>query len=859
MNRYINTVIIFLLATFIVNANNFVFTPINVSNGLSDNQIRYILQLSDGRMVFTTSGNLNIYDGSNFKYIHRTTQHIYPLRKYDGFYRVYQYGDSILWIKDTHKLMGVDLRQERYIKDLSAYFKNKGISQPIDDLFMDSVGRLWILNSGKLWNTETSEVFDISLNVGDLQDLTTDENNIYLFYNTGKIICYDLKTKIKRYIEAAYTENEQPLYKNTSLVVTGNRGFYQLRNGIKGGFFFFNTQEAAWKKILETDYALNTLVIKDQIVYISCATGIWIINCQSGEKEYLPVLKTIEGNNIDTDISTLFFDKQNGFWLGTVNQGLLYYHTARYKFNYIGRSYFPFASTKDIIVQSFDEDEVGNIYVKCNSGIYRYFPSGKDNPVLIPVSFQFLSKDISNRLNKNIHQTFNGETYTSVHTDSRGWTWAGTSDGLMLFKPEEPQKQIFYTEDGLSNNFVHAILEDRNHNIWITTSNGISKVQIDSANGKVLFTNFNTYDGTLSGEYSNGAIFESREGTLFFGGINGFNILYPNHIPVRELPLKPLFTSLILSGVKVEVGIEYDGRVILPHSAPYTKKIELSYKQNFLTLDYSAVNYLNPSQTLYRYKLEGVDVDWHETYPGGQQTGTNGILRVSYTNLPYGKYLFKVMASANGQQWDGSVTELKIIIHAPWWKTTTAYILYILSFIIVTSLSVWLYIYFSCKKLERQHKEEILLLRIRNLIEQNKLLEEEKGSYNSKEDTEESIRESNNNISTADAEFLTRAIEIVEMNINEPTYTVETLSRDLCMDRTGLYRKLIAILDKSPSLFIRNIRLQKAAQLILDGKLTIAEITEKVGFSSSSYLSKCFQEMYGCRPTEYADKVKKST
>lgn len=90
-------------------------------------------------------------------------------------------------------------------------------------------------------------------------------------------------------------------------------------------------------------------------------------------------------------------------------------------------------------------------------------------------------------------------------------------------------------------------------------------------------------------------------------------------------------------------------------------------------------------------------------------------------------------------------------------------------------------------------------------------------------------------------------------------YSVEQLSRDLCMERTGLYRKLVNLLDQSPSLFIRNIRLQRAAQLLTENELSIAEIAERTGFSSSSYLSKCFQEMYGCRPSEYAVKTKKST
>ena len=145
--------------------------------------------------------------------------------------------------------------------------------------------------------------------------------------------------------------------------------------------------------------------------------------------------------------------------------------------------------------------------------------------------------------------------------------------------------------------------------------------------------------------------------------------------------------------------------------------------------------------------------------------------------------------------------------------------------------------------MERKHKEEILLLRIRNLIEQNNSLTcsiEETSPDHQQQDTEESA-------------FLAQAIKLVEQNLHVNGYSVEQLSRDLCMERTGLYRKLVT------GLFIRNIRLQRAAQLITEGKLSITEIAEHTGFSSSSYLSKCFQEMYGCRPSEYAEKVKKST
>ncbi len=129
-NNQKNTrILLFLLLcirmTLTVDANDFLFTSINTAQGLSDNQIRYILQLPDGRMVFTTNGNVNLYDGVHFSYLHRTAEDISPLKQYEGCYRIYQCGDSLLWIKDYHKLMCIDLHQEKYIPHLDSYFRGK--------------------------------------------------------------------------------------------------------------------------------------------------------------------------------------------------------------------------------------------------------------------------------------------------------------------------------------------------------------------------------------------------------------------------------------------------------------------------------------------------------------------------------------------------------------------------------------------------------------------------------------------------------------------------------------------------------------------------------------------------------------
>ena len=102
----------------------------------------------------------------------------------------------------------------------------------------------------------------------------------------------------------------------------------------------------------------------------------------------------------------------------------------------------------------------------------------------------------------------------------------------------------------------------------------------------------------------------------------------------------------------------------------------------------------------------------------------------------------------------------------------------------------------------------------------------------------------------SDDPFIRQAIELIEQNISTPGYTVEQLSRDLCMERTGLYKKISSLLDKSPSAFIKSIRLNRAVELIKTTDLTITEIAESTGFYSASHLGRSIQSQYGCKPTD---------
>lgn len=853
---------------------DFLFVPVNTSQGLSENQVRAITQLSDGRMVFATSGHINFYDGTHFTTLQRSPGDEYVLRRYSGFYHLYLENDSLLWVKDHRRLQCVDLRRECYVASLAARFAGWDLPGEVEDLFVDHYGRVWLVCVGesvRLVCAAGGYSFPLPPDKGNLQDLECEENSLYLFYDTGVMACHDLPDGQLVYEAAAYPESDYALFSNTSLVVRHGGDFYQLRNGKKGGLFRFDRQTRSWQKWMEQDYALNTLMITDDAkAYISCARGFWIIDIGNGTRNYLPLFPSAEGDVLATEVSTVFQDRQGALWLGTLDRGLFYYHPALYRLRLTGRAAFPVSREEDVAVLAFAEDESGNLYLRTRTQAYRLSTSDDgEQERLLPVGADALPASVAQRLYASSSSNYRGRNYVALCTDSRGWVWAGTSDGLELYTAPDEEPRRFGREDGLANNFVQAILEDARHDIWVTTSNGISQVIVasdDADDATLRFVNYNQKDGALSGEYMPGAAYRMTDGTLCLGGVDGFNRLSPDRDWASPgLPYPPLFTALYLRGEKVRSGELKDGRLLLPQAPSCTKEIVLAYDQNYVTFEFSAMDYFNSGRTCYRYRLEGMERQWNVVLPRQQE---KGVLQAAYTHLPPGHYTLFVQASDRPDVWtEKQQTALRLLVLAPWWQTPMAYTLYIIGISLLLFFSFWIYRSRLRGEQERRQKEAVLLQRIRDLIEQCDRYEADRQAQQQENAADAAVADmegvassvSTEGMSEPDARFLSHAIELVEKNLHIPGYSVEQLSRDLCMERTGLYRKLVALLDQSPSLFIRGIRLRRAAQLISEGRLSMAEIADCTGFSSSSYLSKCFQEMYGCRPSEYARKKRKST
>ena len=106
-------------------------------------------------------------------------------------------------------------------------------------------------------------------------------------------------------------------------------------------------------------------------------------------------------------------------------------------------------------------------------------------------------------------------------------------------------------------------------------------------------------------------------------------------------------------------------------------------------------------------------------------------------------------------------------------------------------------------------------------------------------------------MSTLDKKFKDKLEAIVAQHIGDNNFNVDRLAELLCLGRTTVYNRTKSIMGVSPNIYIQNERLRIAAKLLLEGEYTVSEISEKVGFSDSTYFYKCFKNKFGIAPSKY--------
>ena len=285
---------------------------------------------------------------------------------------------------------------------------------------------------------------------------------------------------------------------------------------------------------------------------------------------------------------------------------------------------------------------------------------------------------------------------------------------MQLCHKKSKRLYLLTTAEGLPNNAVSSILEDRDGVVWASTLNGICKIiPREEEKGGYCFSlvAFGVADGLQSGMFYDHAALKAKNGTLYFGGAHGFNYFNPGHMVYEEAANQPILTGLSIFNTPVKVGKEYEGHVILSVPMNRTDKIELRYDENFISIEFSGLNYANPDHTYYKYRLKNYEEGWVESPAAA-------LGRAVYTGLRPGEYEFEVYAANGDKVWSKEPARLAIVVHPPFWATYYALAVYVL---MAAGMVYWI-----SKMYVRWEKEKMMAERRENARRQQEHLEEMK-------------------------------------------------------------------------------------------------------------------------------------
>ena len=536
---------------------------------------------------------------------------------------------GLLWVATDHLgvlVLDFDNKEWRQFTNV----KGDDTSLPditIKHLYLDQLGRMWLASykNGVAMCSEALSNFK-SLAVGDINTMTEDQQGYYwLGRNDGGIIKMDPKT-----LEPVETFTKQSLGVPSDIIV----GSYASRDGslwfgtYEGGLLQY--KNGTWKNYRSTDPGSAFMTNNIWGITEDLWGNIWVgvlgggavrIDKNTGQQRAFTtensVLKTVWTNSIST--------ASNGWILLGNSEYYALIHPGNFK----------------VINGTFPVD---------------------DSPKAITVS----------------------TATTQAVWDSRGLLWQCSPSGVVIYGRKTGQKTLLDMKSGLYGSNAVSVTEDTQHTMWVATDHGLSNItpqQQEDGTWTFTIRNFNDRDGLQPGPFNQRAIFCSRSGDLLLGGQDGLDIISTLKLGNGDNQEKPVFSGLVLFDQEVEVGVPYDGRVILEEALDMQRKIRLRYGENQFTIHMASDNGGVNNATRFIYQLKGFNDKWIKT------TAVNP--DISYMSLPSGSYTLCVRMLKDDGTMGEQESELDIIIESPWYLSWWAWALYVL--VLALMFLVWRY------------------------------------------------------------------------------------------------------------------------------------------------------------------------
>ena len=327
----------------------------------------------------------------------------------------------------------------------------------------------------------------------------------------------------------------------------------------------------------------------------------------------------------NNDVYFTYQDSQGRIWVGLLGGGLNLISeengaiTFIHKYN--GLKQYP-AYGLYMEVRTMTEDEDGRIWVGTMDGLMSF-----DGHFTVPEQIQFETyRQVSENSNVADYDIY----VLYKDTDSQIWVsvFGGGLNRLVRYDKEkrEPIFKSYGIREGMNNDVVKSIVEDKNGNLWFTTEIGLSCFN----KATEQFRNYDKYDGFLNVELEEGSALRTLNGDLWIGTRQGILTFSPDKLETLHTNYDTRIVDFKVSNRDLRSFRECP---ILKESITYAKAIELNYNQSMFTIEFAALNFYNQNRVSYRYILEGYEKEWH-------YNGKNRI--ASYTNVPPGDYTFRV-------------------------------------------------------------------------------------------------------------------------------------------------------------------------------------------------------------------------
>jgi signal transduction histidine kinase/ligand-binding sensor domain-containing protein/DNA-binding response OmpR family regulator len=688
------------------------------NSALSGNHVSSFLQMSDGRLLVGTNHGIVVYD------FQREVVYPYNHGNLEGalILSLFESNDGDLWVGTFNGVWVFNPATRRNEWFFHEPLNEGGLSHGrVNDIVQDFKGTIYLATLGgvDVYQPKTNsfrafpvrKVAGFSLNSMFINVVFIDEEgNVWIGTEKGGVNQFSLYQKpFDYYVHQINNSNSLShatvnsiLSDSTSLWIGTAGGGLNHLDRQTGRFKCFN-QDPANSYSLPGDF-VTTLAFDDR-------HNLWVGTWGAGLAKMLPdgrfkrflvPVANPETNYENSFISCVLFDGANDcLFIGTEG-GLAVLDLKSESFLKIDDEN-PLSAINEI--GWLIKDRENDVWVATRNGLY-YFRADQDfrlgDTLCRNTQVNVLKR---NEASDSIGLRGNYSTY--LLEDAAGNIWVGTyGDGLFKISKEADhfKFQCYSVDQGLSNNVVYAIQEDEAGFIWASTDYGLSRLNPENGFIDTYFSD----DGLLSDQFYWAASYKSDEGELFFGSVNGLNHFYPSRFPVYPYQPDVEISSLRIFNEPVGVGERRHGKVVLSAPISEMKEISLSFQDNVLSLEFSALDYFNPRKTRYAYQLEGVDRNWVEV-PSDHRI-------VTYTNLKGGSYLFRVKAANSEGTWSSSEKHLVITVRPPFWQTTWFMVVLILVIVVVSAI----YIRHHTKRLilEKSKLESMVKDRTRTIAQQ---------------------------------------------------------------------------------------------------------------------------------------------